>query len=92
MRNLTFEQANKYFGILVDHAGASEDQRTQFLHYMMEDDGVGFKEWRFGGYLGFGGKAKMNHSHAYVTCYQEDETPERRAIITTVNELLKDLI
>lgn len=49
-------------------------------------------EWRFQGHLGFGGKFYTRHDlHCSVGCYPEDETPERRKIITRANEQLEAL-
>lgn len=50
-------------------------------------------EYRFQGALGFGGKvwAPRLGRPARVTCYPEDRTPERIAIIERVNDLLDDL-
>ena len=87
--------SNRIYDILVAHAGAYDDKggcvRIQF-RYFMESEG---KEFRFQGRLGFGGKFRKdggwNGNVWHVTCYSEDETPERRRIIEQTNEALADL-
>jgi hypothetical protein len=53
---------------------------------LKEDDPV--TEWRVGGKLGFGGKFWRYDGKVFVTCYPEDRTPERDAIIKQTNEEL----
>lgn len=48
-------------------------------------------EYRIGGPLGFGGKVWFNADHWYVTCYREDETPERVGAINRTNAALDAL-
>jgi hypothetical protein len=49
-------------------------------------------EYRFQGALGFGGKVWLNNGEfPYVTCYPEDLTDEREAMIRSANEALKKL-
>lgn len=70
---------------LVEHAGAPEPGRADFVAF------VGSRttcEYRFQGSLGFGGKFWNADSRYYVTCYREDETPERAERIRRVNALL----
>ena len=81
-------EANKAFDILVEHAGATEDYRNDFVRHW------GIIEFRFYGNLGNGGKFWINGSpwtnngKPYINCYPEDMTTEREAIIQTVNGLL----
>jgi hypothetical protein len=56
------------------------------VHHFVE----GCREYRFMGALGFGGK--FWQQSMTVTCYPEDETPERRAIIERANAALADLL
>lgn len=49
-------------------------------------------EHRFGGLLGFGGKLHWAHGRLYVSCYQEDRTPERAAMIERANARLATFV
>lgn len=53
------------------------------------------KEYRFIGNQGFGGKiwspGTMDRNHAMVTCYSEDDNPERKAARDRANERLTAL-
>lgn len=80
------ELSNKIFSILIEEAGASEDQRTQFCI----SHSKGCEEFRFMGRLGSGGKF---YSGALwrVDCYPEQLTEETKEIIQRTNNKLKDL-
>ena len=73
--------------ILVEECGALDDLRPQF------DAWPDCREFRFIGALGFGGKVWSSRSGSppYVTCYREDETPERLAMLAKANERLASL-
>lgn len=46
-------------------------------------------EYRFQGSLGFGGKIYFGHHRGlYVSCYREDETPDRKSAIGRMNAWL----
>jgi len=81
--------------ILVEVGGASKDEydKADFVRsFSDKDDRRTTREWRFCGKLGFGGKFYMRDSHRHdVSCYPEDRTPEREALIDTINERLKTL-
>jgi hypothetical protein len=80
---MTAERANEIYNILVEFGGAPESERDPFVYsYMMGD----LDEWRFCGKLGFGGKY-WNKRNA-VSCYPEDETPQRIELINKINEIL----
>ena len=51
-----------------------------------------FSEWRVQGALGFGGKIRNEARGLHVTCYREDETPIRLAMIAEANRLLAALL
>jgi len=86
--------ANKVYDILVLECGAKEDEREHFIQVQTSEQ---VQEWRFCGRLGFGGKFWRQGSgwatkeQMYVDCYQEDETPERTAMIDAANARLKAL-
>lgn len=80
------EYYNAVYDILVNEAGANEEWRTHFITMFLGEGPP--DEYRFQGRLGFGGKL---WSDCRVTCYREDETPERLEIISKVNNMLKAL-
>jgi hypothetical protein len=49
------------------------------------------REWRFQGNQGFGGKVWWDGRRAYVTCYQEDDNPQRKAARDAANVRLAAL-
>lgn len=88
--SLTVEQAERVYNILVEHAGASPDpdERLAFTSLQVVEH---VPEYRFIGGLGFGGKFWIDSDRWFVTCYREDETPARLAMIETTNQALADL-
>lgn len=82
---LTKEAADQIYTILVEEAGALERGRSDFTHYQTHNH---CDEWRFCGLLGFGGKFWRAQDRWYVTCYLEDETVERKAIVERTNKRL----
>lgn len=96
---MTEEQANKIYDILVEECRASDhpDQRRAFVHHLTEylvpenpASSMCF-EYRFCGALGFGGKFWVNSGRLYVSCYSEDESPARKAMIARANQRLMPL-
>lgn len=83
---MTEEQANAVYAVLVEYAGASEVQRDEFV--FMHINGR-CDEYRLRGRLGFGGKFWRRDWR--VSCYREDETPERSETIRATNEALARL-
>ncbi len=86
----TKKKANRVYDILVEHAGASESLREHFVyvHVVSEER---CNSYRFCGSLGFSGKFYSSYSELRVSCYSEDRTPKRDAIISRVNALLAAL-
>ncbi len=83
------EQANAVYDLLVRELDAMEHMRENFIYVMTEGD---CREYRFMGCLGFGGKLYVEaRGKLRVGCYREDETPELRAKMAAVNELLKTM-
>jgi hypothetical protein len=84
------ERADAIWTMLVEKAGAREDQRWEFVGYIMEVNRFGH-EFRFMGTLGSGGKlySFSPREGFYVSCYPEDRTPERTAVIDAANEWLE---
>lgn len=73
--------------VLVDECGAPRDAMMlrQFV-----DQWPACREFRFQGALGFGGKiwADRIQPRMWVSCYPEDRTPERDAMIDRANQRL----
>ena len=83
------QTASQIYNILIEECGAQQDGREAFVQ-RQTDDHYPF-EYRFCGALGFGGKFRRSSSRWYVTCYSEDKTPERAAMIETANQRLEKL-
>lgn len=89
-RPLTAEQANAIWDVLVEHAGASQGGRADFVDVETWQDCA---EYRFMGALGFGGKFWRNRGRWYVTAYPEDVKgrSERQQAIDATNAALAAL-
>lgn len=74
--------------ILSDECGATPHMPSDFKTLF-----PGCNEYRFMGGLGFGGKiwAPQGSCPIRVSCYPEDETPARKAMIKAANEKLAAL-
>jgi hypothetical protein len=72
--------------ILFLECGATDFMLESFVPMRNE-----ITEYRFQGNLGFGGKFWNANNRWYVTCYSEDETPERKEMIRKANEKLAAL-
>ena len=83
------ERLNAIYDLLVSIGGASETYRYSFISEHVRNEDFACREWRFCGHLGFGGKYRSQTNK--VDCYQEDETPERLAIIEKLNKELAKL-
>jgi hypothetical protein len=84
------EFLEKVYDLLVEKAGANPKDRSTFVHYHFEDtSGIRHYEWRFCGLFGFGGKYRA-HSNR-ISCYKEDDTPVRDALMSVINDDLKTL-
>jgi hypothetical protein len=90
-RPLTLDEAREVYNILVEE-GAWPDplprQRADFISGITRPE---FIEYRFIGMLGFGGKFWDSHGKWFVSCYPEDRTPERDAMIVAANVRLEQL-
>jgi hypothetical protein len=86
---------DKAYTILVREAGASERGREDFLFHCGDLEGFrSFREYRFGGSLGHGGKFRIEEYHKppfFVTAYSEDETKKVKAMIEKTNAALSAL-
>jgi len=82
---------NKVYDVLVEECQAYDEnyERANFVQQQSEKNHP--MEWRFCGSLGFGGKFWRQSGELYVTCYKEDETPERLAAINKAKERLAKL-
>lgn len=83
---------NAVYDVLVEECGAhdSPDERAALAIHWPD-----CREYRFQGKLGFGGKVWWNPSRSrpavYVTCYREDQSDERNAMIERANARLSPL-
>jgi hypothetical protein len=84
---LTADQANAIYDILVQHAGASERGRDDFVCVQVD---VHVDEYRFQGALGMGGKFWNYRDRWYVTAYPEllKSRPELKDSIDAANAAL----
>lgn len=95
MRKITPEQANAAYDILVRWAGARADtfEREAFIYHVAKDQQPA-NEYRFGGYLNWGGKFRNNGNNGdvpHVDCYREHLDREREAVIASTNAALAEL-
>lgn len=88
---MTKAEANAIYDILVRECGAQEGDkwsgRAAFVHEFTRARHT--DEYRFCGSLGFGGKFYTDGPR--VSCYPEDRTPKREAMIERANKALLDL-
>jgi hypothetical protein len=79
------------YDLLVSTGNTNADiwDKQAFISYFTRENG---REWRFCGHLGFGGKFRRDGINHYVSCYSEDETPERRAMIDDLNRRITRLM
>lgn len=83
------------YDVLIRCCGASEreSERNSFIQVAEDWDYKFPFEYRFMGSLGLGGKVWLPKGRSpRVSCYAEDETPERRKEIEKTNRYLKELI
>lgn len=90
MAELTIDEAKAVYDLLVEECWPHNDPHGR-ASFIADVTRGGFREYRFCGSLGFGGKFWDSHHRWYVTTYREDETDERRATIERVNARLDDL-
>lgn len=91
--DLTKDQSESIYKILEECCGAASDELRAFVDYMCPTnaDSHGF-EWRFSGWLGFGGKLYSNSQGIYVDCYAEERSPLAVFAIKIANERITDLL
>jgi len=90
LRSLAYRDT--IYDVLVRECGAqdNESMRGQWAAFWKRAESA--NEFRFMGALGFGGKVWVGrHEPPYVTCYPEDETASRQAMIEAANVALADL-
>jgi len=92
---LNEKEANQIYEILVEHCGASESYRDNFVLCHTDNEQIkihGSSEFRFIGKLGFGGKFRINGGRFFVDYNAEDETLEVKSMAKTANELIAQLV
>lgn len=85
---MTEDLAHRVYSVLVTECSAAADDRSRevFVYSVTERN---CREYRFMGSLGFGGKFWPRDMR--VSCYREDETDTRTAVLRRTNELLATL-
>lgn len=93
-----FAALDAAYTILIEECGAPPAHREDFRHAVLRWGAKDYPfEYRFGGNLGMGGKFWITrrygpfHDRWDVTCYREDETPGRKAMIERANARLAAL-
>lgn len=83
---LSVQTAHRIFSVLIEYAGAVEQDRGDFIryHYMLKAESSP-SEYRCCRAFGFGGKFRRNYAEWYVDAYQEDVTDDRRKKIHAAN-------
>lgn len=86
---ITESQAKVIWLVCVHICGASRflDDMDDFVRYAQEEEPL---EFRFQGKLGFGGKLYFALPPR-VSCYPEDETPDRKEMVDHANQFLSTL-
>ncbi len=81
--------ANLVFDLLRQEVGAEEKDREDFLSYLAKSSD--YKEFRFCGDLGLGGKFYLTRHDWRVNFYKEDSNARREALKVKVNALLAEM-
>lgn len=90
MSTLTAVQANQIYDILVREAGADNRAYSREC-FTLTVTAPTFREYRFGGSLGFGGKFWNANDEWYVNMYTEDFNPGRVEVMVATNATLARL-
>lgn len=85
------DMARWIWELLVKEAGARYADWQSFMPYITDPKPHGYREFRFQGKLGFGGKLNHKQGEIYISCYPEDVTPQRQEIIQKVNYRLGEM-
>lgn len=80
---MDLKEKQRIWVLLVKLCGANKSQWSDFEQHFPD-----CVEYRFGGSLGFGGKVWISRERVHVSCYPEDETPERLAAMKSFNDLM----
>lgn len=88
--SLTTKQIEDIYDILEECCGAHKNGRDEFISYMKLDSNM--YEYRFCGWLGFGGKLYSNSQGVYVDCYSVHKSPLAAFAIKMANERINTLL
>ncbi len=89
-KRLSLFFANEVYNILVEHAGASESMRNNFVYVHTDDKDENLCwEYRFCGKFGFGGKYWSQRNA--ISYYPEDRTKKLDKLELKVNKLLGEI-
>lgn len=84
--------ADQVWEILARTCGAKSMKEDFLFHVGAALQADGGLEYRFCGELGFGGKLYLEERYApRVSCYKEDDTPERLKMLDVANKELEKL-
>ncbi len=86
---MTEYYANIVWDLLVRYAKANETQRNDFVYFMKATYRP--TEYRFMGYLGFGGKIYLDKHKWGIGYYQEDASAHRDNLVININKKLEIL-
>lgn len=87
-KRLLPEFSNKVYDILVEHGGAPESMRGNFVFSHHEDEFPCW-EYRFQGHFGFGGKYWSERNA--ITYYEENHTKKLDKLEAKINKLLGEI-
>lgn len=85
----------RFYDVIADVAGANKHSydRRSFIQCALNWDYRFNFEYRFQGTLGFGGKIWLPlDGEPYISCYREDDSPERLETIEKTNALLEKAV
>jgi hypothetical protein len=86
---VTPDEASLIFDALVDTCGARESRREDFIHYLSQDQKN--HEYRFQGFLGFGGKLYHQWDELWVGCYPEDMDKVKQSMIHEAHTRIEEI-
>lgn len=85
------DEAGAIYDVLVECCGAHPEDKQTFVTDLITENRLGH-EWRFQGWLGFGGKLYANTQGVYVDAYSEHKTAMARFVIGVANERIDALL
>lgn len=84
-------EAGAIYDVLVECCGAPAEEKQLFITYLITKCRGGH-EWRFCGWLGFGGKLYANVQGVYVDAYSVHKTPIVKFVIGVANDRINAVL